>query len=123
MKPSVRPSVWASTSSRTCRTDRERYSVRAVSVAAALESTTATILVLLERLRVQPLSDEVLRERYRLTPREIEVARLLGHGRRNDEIAEALGISSRTAEHHTQRVLMKLGSRSRAQVGDRLRGE
>ena len=55
-----------------------------------------------------------LRRRYRLTPREMQVTRLLLHGKSNGEIAGALGISGHTARHHTERVFSKLAVRSRA---------
>jgi DNA-binding NarL/FixJ family response regulator len=55
--------------------------------------------------------------------REVAVARLLSAGQSNAEIAQALTTSIRTAEHHTEHVLLKLGIRSRAAVGAALRGE
>jgi len=58
---------------------------------------------------------------YGMTPREIEVAMLLSEGCSNRTIAHRLGISSHTARHHTQRVLVKLGVHSRAEAGARLR--
>jgi predicted ATPase/DNA-binding CsgD family transcriptional regulator len=51
-----------------------------------------------------------------LTPRELEVAVLVGRGHSNKEIAAALVISLRTAEAHVTNVLNKLGLRSRAQL-------
>ena len=48
-----------------------------------------------------------------LSPREAEVARLAGAGRRNREIAEALFISTRTVEAHVASALRKLGVGSR----------
>lgn len=51
-----------------------------------------------------------------LTGRELEVARLLARGCRNTDIAAALGVSDHTARRHTERVLRKLGIRSRAGV-------
>ena len=51
-----------------------------------------------------------------LTPRELEVARLVAGGRSNKEIAARLVISQRTAEGHVERILAKLGFTSRAQV-------
>jgi RNA polymerase sigma factor (sigma-70 family) len=44
-----------------------------------------------------------------LTPREREVMDLVVTGRHNREIAEALGISSRTVEVHKARMMTKLG--------------
>ena len=51
-----------------------------------------------------------------LTPREMQVARLIAGGRSNKEIAADLVISQRTAEGHVEHILAKLGFTSRAQV-------
>jgi DNA-binding CsgD family transcriptional regulator len=51
-----------------------------------------------------------------LTPRELQVARLIAGGCSNKEIAAELVISQRTAEGHVERILTKLGFTSRAQV-------
>ena len=51
-----------------------------------------------------------------LTAREREVAALLAARRTNAEVAAALGVSEHTARHHTERVLRKLGVRSRRDV-------
>ncbi len=51
-----------------------------------------------------------------LTPRELQVARLIAGGRSNKDIAAELVISQRTAEGHVERILTKLGFTSRAQV-------
>lgn len=59
---------------------------------------------------------ERLRDRYGLTVREIEVTRLLLRGESNREISDRLKISEHTARHHTERVLGKLGVRSRAAI-------
>lgn len=49
-----------------------------------------------------------------LTDRELEVLRLLIQGLTNKEIATALDISTKTAGHHVQHVLEKLGVTTRA---------
>jgi DNA-binding NarL/FixJ family response regulator len=49
-----------------------------------------------------------------LTDREVEVLRLLARGLTNKEIATALEISTKTAGHHVQHVLEKLGVTTRA---------
>jgi DNA-binding NarL/FixJ family response regulator len=51
-----------------------------------------------------------------LTPRELEVLQLLAEGLEQGEIAERLVISSKTVASHIERILAKLGVRSRAQA-------
>jgi len=51
-----------------------------------------------------------------LTPRELEVARLIAEGLTNRQLAVRLGISERTAENHVDHIFTKLGFVSRAQV-------
>jgi DNA-binding NarL/FixJ family response regulator len=51
-----------------------------------------------------------------LTPRELDVVRLIGAGRANKEIASELGISERTARTHVSNILRKLGLSSRTQA-------
>ena len=51
-----------------------------------------------------------------LTPRQQEVAALVAEGLTNREIGRRLGIEERSAEGHLERVRLRLGVRSRAQV-------
>ncbi|MDG4830479.1 response regulator transcription factor [Solwaraspora sp. WMMD1047] len=51
-----------------------------------------------------------------LTPREIQVLRLVAEGYSNEEIAELLVIAESTAKTHVKRVLAKIGARDRAQA-------
>jgi DNA-binding NarL/FixJ family response regulator len=51
-----------------------------------------------------------------LTPREIEIVKLVAEGYSSDEIAEALVISKKTVEHHRSHVLEKLGMRDRVEL-------
>jgi ATP/maltotriose-dependent transcriptional regulator MalT len=53
-------------------------------------------------------------ETHGLTPRELEVLRLVAAGKSNREIAEALVISDHTARRHLQNIFAKLGVSSRA---------
>jgi DNA-binding response OmpR family regulator len=69
------------------------------------------------------LSDEELRGRFGLTARQISVARLLGEGYSNAEIAQQLSVSYFTARNHTEQVLAKLGVATRAAVGAVLFGQ
>jgi DNA-binding CsgD family transcriptional regulator/tetratricopeptide (TPR) repeat protein len=55
-----------------------------------------------------------------LTDRQLEVARLLGRGLTNAEIAERLVVSVRTVDNHVAAVFDKLGARTRRDVAARL---
>jgi DNA-binding CsgD family transcriptional regulator len=51
-----------------------------------------------------------------LSPRELEVARLVARGLTNKQIGETLFVSERTAENHVQHILVKLGFSNRSQI-------
>lgn len=51
-----------------------------------------------------------------LTPREREVLDLLQEGRTTAAISEQLGVALNTGRNHVQRVLEKLGARSRLEA-------
>lgn len=55
-------------------------------------------------------------EREQLTPRELEVLRLLATGMSNLEIAEAMFVTRETAKTYVSRILLKLGVRDRVQA-------
>jgi DNA-binding NarL/FixJ family response regulator len=51
-----------------------------------------------------------------LTPRELEIVKLVAEGNSSDEIAATLVISKKTVEHHRSHVLEKLGMRDRVEL-------
>ena len=51
-----------------------------------------------------------------LSPREVEVIRLVSDGRSNKQIASELGITERTVKYHVSSVMSKLGADNRAQA-------
>jgi DNA-binding CsgD family transcriptional regulator len=51
-----------------------------------------------------------------LTPRELEITRLVSFGETSKSIGRALGISFRTVETYRARVIAKLGTRTRAEL-------
>jgi len=52
----------------------------------------------------------------RLTPRELEILRLIGQGRNNREIANKLDITEGTVKNHVSKVLAAVGARDRTQA-------
>ncbi len=98
------------------------YAVRAARLPAELLGEPGGVLVSIEPLRAEAPRRRALADAFGLTPREAEVAEALARRLTNAEIARALGVSARTADHHTERVLAKLGVRSRRDVAERLHG-
>lgn len=99
---------------RSVRTGRGVYDVHAVPVEGdAPDAPPSWVVEIHDRTTpVLPSHDE-MRDRYDLTRREAEVARLLAEGLSNDAVAGRLVISPSTARSHTERVLSKLGLHSR----------
>lgn len=56
-----------------------------------------------------------------LSPREIDVARLIAEGLSNKEIAQRLGIALLTVKDHVHRILDKTGLRNRAAIAAAIR--
>ncbi len=53
---------------------------------------------------------------FHLSPREVQVLRLLVEGKRNKEIGCALCLAERTVEHHVDSILRKLEARNRTEA-------
>jgi DNA-binding NarL/FixJ family response regulator len=73
---------------------------------------------LIERFaqRTESAATTVLRDLSGLTPRELEVLRLLGTGLSNAELADRLFLSPTTVKTHVGRILSKLDLRDRVQA-------
>jgi two-component system, NarL family, nitrate/nitrite response regulator NarL len=61
-------------------------------------------------------ADQALLDTTALTPRELEVIRLLAEGLPNKLIADRLGISDHTVKFHVNAILSKLGAHSRTEA-------
>ena len=93
--------------------------IEGVRVVAAGEALLAPVLTrrLMDRFAAEPVAGAaVVPGLDELTPRELEVLKLLGRGLSNQEIADALVVSGTTVKTHVGRVLMKLGLRDRVQA-------
>lgn len=90
--------------------------VRTVAAGDALLDPAVTQRVIdayVETPPPMPLAESGLSD---LTARELDVLRLLAHGRSNREIAAALFVGEATAKTHVSNVLAKLGLRDRVQA-------
>jgi DNA-binding CsgD family transcriptional regulator len=103
-------------------TSRAVYRMRGTLMKTEPFGAGATVMVAAERVTPELPTEESLRERYGLSRKEARVALYLAQGNSNEMIAARLSISPHTARHHTERVLMKLGAISRAEVGARVLG-
>jgi DNA-binding CsgD family transcriptional regulator len=81
---------------------------------------TPVVLVFVEAVAAPLPNDEELRRRFGLTRKEAGVARLIAEDQTNEQIARRLSISPHTARHHTERILAKLGAKSRTLVRNAL---
>jgi DNA-binding NarL/FixJ family response regulator len=112
-KTSSSPSIRRFSSS--LRTQLTQYSITAIFLADSWTRHGAATAVLIESTKLSGVrSDKELAARFRLTPREIQVARLLTRGTSTREIASVLGASVNTARRHIERILEKLDVHSRA---------
>src|SRR5215468_834422 len=92
--------------------------VRIVAAGDALLAPSITRRLISELARLRPRPSPSLRKNSlpRLTPREIEVLRMMAEGQSNTEIAERLTISDETVKTHVSRILLKLELRDRVQA-------
>lgn len=105
---------------REVRTKRARYRLSGYFYGRDSGSRAGYVVAGMERLTSLRRSEQELREVFSLTRAEVRVALLLGDGRSNAEVAQELFVSPHTARRHTERVLQKMGLRSRAEVGAKL---
>nr|WP_282548895.1 response regulator transcription factor [Streptomyces rochei] len=95
--------------------DRLLHGIRTVAMGAALLDPEVTRkLVGRYAARIRPAEGDA--RDIPLTPRELEVLRLIADGLSNSEIAAALVISHETVKAFVSRILTKLGLRDRVQA-------
>jgi DNA-binding CsgD family transcriptional regulator len=111
------PTMTPSAATRDVRTSKGVVTVRGAIAPAWMFGRGHGVLVTLERHVTTGLTDADLQQRFGLTAREVEVARFLADGLSNQDLAARLGVSFFTARNHVEKVLTKMGAKSRAQVG------
>jgi DNA-binding NarL/FixJ family response regulator len=90
--------------------------IRVVAGGDALLAPSITRRLIQEFAQAGPPSGPPPKGLDELTPRELEVFRLVARGLSNAEIAAALIVSETTVKTHVARLLMKLGLRDRVQA-------
>lgn len=89
------------------------HAVRAVFNGEPFLASAAQQSLVRDLMRMDA-ADAPLRDR--LTPRELEVVKLIAEAHTNKQIAEILGLSEKTIESHRANVLNKLGMRDRVEL-------
>ena len=90
--------------------------IHVVAQGQALLAPSVTRRLIHEFSRSAPSREEAPAGLAELTPRELEVFKLLARGMSNAEIADELVVSDTTVKTHVARILMKLEVRDRVQA-------
>jgi DNA-binding CsgD family transcriptional regulator len=77
----------------------------------------------LYRLRIYGIDPVIRSSRAALSPRELEIARLIARGMPNKQIAHCLGLSDSTVGTYTKRIYLKLNVGSRALMVSKMMSE
>jgi DNA-binding CsgD family transcriptional regulator len=96
---------------------------RALEAAGDLQGAYAAYLTMgdvRDAERLQPAASEEARPLDGLSPRQLQIARLVAEGATNRTIAQQLSISEHTVEHHLSSIFTRLGLRSRAALAARV---
>ena len=79
----------------------------------SIDSQQTDEWLLIVELANKPKEEDLLREKFELTPRESEVLTWISRGKTNQEIAMILDFSPRTVNKHLEQIFRKLGVENR----------
>jgi DNA-binding NarL/FixJ family response regulator len=92
------------------------WAVRSIAAGDALIDPAVTRRLILRFANAARMGEDVPERLSGLTPRELDVLRLLAQGHSNSEIAAELIVEQSTVKTHVGRILMKLDLRDRVQA-------
>jgi DNA-binding CsgD family transcriptional regulator len=111
---------WGVCAYQRCDTTTNSYELRLTRSAGLSSLPGAAGMVIVESVyenEARRRTESVhVRERFGLTPREVEVALLLAKRLTTGEIASTLGVSTHTVRHHTESVFAKTGVSRRSSI-------
>ena len=99
-----------------------RYRITVAPLGLHTDGETSLFLLCVSPSEADATSADVLRRQFEFTKQESRVGSLLAQGKRNAAIAAELRISEFTARRHTERIMAKLGVKSRAEIAARILG-
>lgn len=102
--------------------DGKRFQIKtSLAQQPSTEVSKPCFLVSLEDIsETCKIRGEVLRERYHLTEREIEVVQSVSEGLTNEDVARRLFISRFTVENHLKSIFEKTGVKNRTELASRI---
>jgi DNA-binding CsgD family transcriptional regulator len=86
---------------------------------AELDPKTGSVIAGFLKRCSDAVTDQLALQEWRLSPRELEVLRLIALGRSNPEIADMLYLARRTVATHVEHIFAKTGLSSRVSVAVR----
>ena len=105
-----------------CAGDGKRFQIKtSLAQQSSAEVSSPCFLVSLEDISSTcKIRGEVLKERYHLTEREIEVVQCVSEGLTNEDVARRLFISRFTVENHLKSIFEKTGVKNRTELASRI---
>ncbi len=99
-----------------CEPEELVAAIRHLAAGRGLVDHSVTKRVITEFVRLQARVNNRIEAQHHLTPRELEIVRLLAQGMSNSEIASSLSVEISTVKSHLTRLLPKIDARDRVQA-------